>query len=90
MTAMPAPEPQLAARQPERAPIAWPLPAAAETVSAVVPVASMEHAPLDPREIEAMVNRVIDRMQPRIMEMVTREILRPVVEALVEREIKRR
>ena len=44
-------------------------------------------ASLSPEMIEAVVTRIVDRMQPKVLEMVTREILRPVVEALVRREI---
>ena len=40
--------------------------------------------------VEAVVTRIVDRMQPKIMELVTREILRPVVEALVRREIDKK
>ncbi len=46
--------------------------------------------PLDPSAIAAIVDRVIERMQPRIVDAVIREILRPIVEALVERELKLR
>jgi len=59
-----------------------PVPSAELTASA--------QEPLDPSAIAAIVDRVIERMQPQIMEVVTREILRPVVEALVERELKQR
>jgi len=46
--------------------------------------------PPSPELIEAIVLRVIERMQPKVIEIVTREILRPVVEALVHREIERK
>jgi len=45
---------------------------------------------LDPAAIEAVVLRVIERMQPKIIELVTRELLRPVVEALVQRELEKK
>ena len=47
-------------------------------------------SPPDPATIEAVVLRVIDRMQPKIIELVTRELLRPVVEALVQRELEKK
>jgi len=43
----------------------------------------------DPTIVEAVVARVIERMQPQILDIVTREILKPVVEALVRREIEK-
>jgi CheY-like chemotaxis protein len=45
---------------------------------------------LDPAAIEGVVLRVIERMQPKIIELVTRELLRPVVEALVQRELEKK
>lgn len=45
---------------------------------------------LNPEIIEAVVTRIVERMQPKIMELVTREILRPVVEALVRREVDKK
>jgi hypothetical protein len=45
---------------------------------------------VDPATIEAVVLRVIERMQPKIIELVTRELLRPVVEALVQRELEKK
>jgi len=47
-------------------------------------------SPSDAAAIEAVVLRVIDRMQPKIIELVTRELLRPVVEALVQRELEKK
>lgn len=44
----------------------------------------------DPATVEAIVLRVIERMQPKIIELVTRELLRPVVEALVQRELEKK
>src|SRR5438128_1760483 len=45
--------------------------------------------PADSTIVEAVVARVIERMQPQILDIVTREILKPVVEALVRREIEK-
>jgi CheY-like chemotaxis protein len=47
-------------------------------------------APLDPSLIEAIAQRVIERMQPQVIELVTRELLRPAVEALVQRELEKK
>jgi hypothetical protein len=40
-----------------------------------------------PEMVEAIVSRIVERMQPQVIDIVTREILRPLVEALVRREI---
>jgi CheY-like chemotaxis protein len=42
-----------------------------------------------PEMIEAVVNRLLERMQPQIMEVVNREVLRPAIEAIVRQEIKK-
>jgi hypothetical protein len=34
-----------------------------------------------------VIQRVIERMQPQIVELVTRQILRPLVESLVRNEL---
>jgi CheY-like chemotaxis protein len=43
-----------------------------------------------PVDVEAIVKRVIERMQPKMIDLVTRELLRPVVEALVRRELEKK
>ena len=43
-----------------------------------------------PQAIEEVVERVMERLQPQIMEVVRKEILRPVVEALVKRELEKK
>ncbi len=45
--------------------------------------------PPDPQVIEAVVARVVERLQPQVVDIVTREILRPVVEALVRRTLEK-
>jgi len=45
--------------------------------------------PVNPELVEAVVARVLERMQPQILDIVTREILKPVVEALVRRELEK-
>jgi CheY-like chemotaxis protein len=55
------------------------------------PLASLNPGagPLNPEAVEAAIQRVMQRMQPQIMELVTRDILRPLVEALVQQELKK-
>jgi CheY-like chemotaxis protein len=48
--------------------------------------ASAESAP-DPALVEAVVQRVLDKMRPQVVDIITKEFLRPVVQALVHREI---
>jgi hypothetical protein len=38
-------------------------------------------------DIEALVARVLEKMSPDVMQKVTHEILRPVIEALVKEEL---
>jgi CheY-like chemotaxis protein len=65
-----------------------------EALSAVIPSSLAESfsvpalAPMDPRQLEEIVTRVVERMQPQVLEVITREILRPVVEALVRRQLE--
>lgn len=52
--------------------------------------AGLEHtdAPkATPEMIDAVVSKLLERMQPQIMEVVNREVLRPAIEAIVRREI---
>lgn len=42
-----------------------------------------------PEMIEAVVNRLLERMQPEIMEVVNREVLRPAIEAIVRQQMKK-
>jgi len=44
----------------------------------------------DPALVEAVVQRVLDKMRPQVVEIITKEFLRPVVQALVHREITKR
>jgi CheY-like chemotaxis protein len=44
----------------------------------------------DPALVEAVVQRVLDKMRPQVVDIITREFLRPVVQALVHREIEKR
>ncbi len=45
--------------------------------------------PPDPQLVETIVARVIERLRPQIVDVVTREILKPVVDALVRRELEK-
>ena len=42
-----------------------------------------------PEMIEAVVNRLLERMQPELMEVVNREVLRPAIEAMVRRVMEK-
>ena len=43
----------------------------------------------DPALVEAVVQRILDKMRPQVVDIITREFLRPVVQALVHREIEK-
>ena len=43
----------------------------------------------DPALVEAVVQRVLEKMRPQVVDIITREFLRPVVLALVHREIEK-
>jgi CheY-like chemotaxis protein len=71
-------------------------PAAPQAPSVAAPSALSEPAnpaPLgspDPALVEAVVQRVLDKMRPQVVDIITKEFLRPVVQALVNREIQKR
>jgi len=44
----------------------------------------------DPALVEAVVQRVLEKMRPQVVDIITKEFLRPVVQALVHREIQKR
>jgi hypothetical protein len=46
-------------------------------------------SPASPEMIEAVVNRLLERMQPQVMDVVNREVLRPAIEAMVREEMKK-
>ena len=50
---------------------------------------SPESVSPDPALVEAVVQRVLDKMRPQVVDIITKEFLRPVVQALVHREINR-
>jgi hypothetical protein len=43
----------------------------------------------DPVLVEAVVQRVLDKMRPQVVDIITKEFLRPIVQALVHREIEK-
>ena len=47
---------------------------------------SQEASP-DAALVEAVVQRVLDKMRPQVVDIITKEFLRPIVQALVHREI---
>ncbi len=73
-----------AANEPEPAPS----PAGVDLLKPAAALLGLKGASLSPESAEAIVQRVIERMQPQIIEIVTRDILRPLVEALVQQELK--
>jgi hypothetical protein len=44
---------------------------------------------LTAEELESIVTRIVDRMQPKIVDSLNRQILRPLIEALVHRELRK-
>lgn len=44
----------------------------------------------DPELVEAVVQRILDKMRPQVVDIITKEFLRPIVQALVTREITKR
>jgi CheY-like chemotaxis protein len=43
----------------------------------------------DPALVEAVVQRILDKMRPQVVDIITKEFLRPIVQALVHREIEK-
>jgi len=77
---------------PSSSPLSSP-PLSSPPLSSMVPATAdpaVDLAATNPELMDALVARVIERMQPKMLEIVTHEILRPVVEALVRRELERK
>ena len=55
--------------------------------SQAAPASHAQEAPPDAALVEAVVQRVLDKMRPQIVDIITKEFLRPIVQALVHREI---
>jgi CheY-like chemotaxis protein len=45
--------------------------------------------PPDPALVEAVVQRILDKMRPQVVDIITKEFLRPIVQALVHHEIEK-
>ncbi len=88
---LPAEKQLAAAETPRTSASSYPTeaPAPALTVPGPAAPAASEAQPADAAMVEAVVARVIEKMQPQILEIVTREILKPVAEALVRRELEK-
>ena len=61
----------------------------APKISQPAPASPAKPSSPDPALVEAVVQRVLDKMRPQVVEIITKEFLRPIVEALVHREIKK-
>ncbi len=65
-----------------------------DSLPAVIPSSNAESFPvpvrptMDAQQLEEIISRVVERMQPQVLDVITREILRPVVEALVRRQLE--
>jgi CheY-like chemotaxis protein len=88
-----------AAAQTPAAPAANAQPASPSATQSISPAAaSADSTPAnsalpptpDPALVEAVVQRVLDKMRPQVVDIITKEFLRPVVQALVHREITKR
>jgi CheY-like chemotaxis protein len=55
-----------------------------------VAVNSASPAAPDPALVEAVVQRILEKMRPQVVDIITKEFLRPIVQALVHREIEKR
>ena len=79
----PAPAVPHANAKPAPAPVAQPPAANAEPASEN---SALPGSP-DPALVEAVVQRVLEKMRPQVVDIITKEFLRPVVQALVHREV---
>jgi hypothetical protein len=53
------------------------------------PANSAAPAAPDPALVEAVVQRILEKMRPQVVDIITKEFLRPIVQALVHREIEK-
>ena len=68
------------------------LPAEATVKSLPIPATPAEPAKdnnANPEVVEAVVQRVLDKMRPQVVDIITKEFLRPIVQALVNKEIEK-
>jgi CheY-like chemotaxis protein len=85
-----SPPSQLDAHQnkPVSTPAVQPPVAAAGNTQPATPSPARNDSP-DPALVEAVVQRVLDKMRPQVVDIITKEFLRPIVQALVHREIEK-
>lgn len=77
--------------KPAEAPTPEPLPPPVKTPPSASAAYSIEvPQPPDKELVERVVTRVLEDMQPQILDIVTRQVLKPIVEALVRREMEKR
>ncbi len=75
-------------RKPGSAP-ASPNPVAPSGNSAATLAGHVQGSSPDPALVEAVVQRVLEKMRPQVVDIITKEFLRPIVQALVHREIEK-
>lgn len=84
------PKPSPPASKPPQVPVRPPGNAQPAPPNPAVPTTATPPAAPDPALVEAVVQRVLDKMRPQVVDIITKEFLRPVVQALVHREIEKR
>ena len=84
------------AAQPVAGPPAWPVPSAAPVATPPAASRAEEIAPTvgvprvsGPELIEAISERVLAQLDPYIIEKISKEIVRPIVEAMIRRELEK-
>ncbi len=65
------------------------VPETTPATSQIAAVNPAEQPAPDPALVEAVVQRILDKMRPQVVDIITKEFLRPVVQALVHREIEK-
>ena len=63
---------------------------AAQALSGLVQGVSNEAAPAAQPNLDEIVAKVLAKMNPDVMEAVTREILKPLVEAMIKNELQKK
>jgi CheY-like chemotaxis protein len=84
----PAPAVPAANAQPAPASVAQDPPATAANAQPELGNSPLPASP-DPALVEAVVQRVLDKMRPQVVDIITKEFLRPIVQALVHREVEK-
>jgi hypothetical protein len=74
--------------KPANAPVAQ-VPALATANAQPASATSAPPVTPDPALVEAVVQRILDKMRPQVVDIITKEFLRPIVQALVHREIEK-